>query len=91
MILDILKVILKIGFIVPVYWGIVALLTSAITAVMISHNTGVLNDIFALVQLWLPFNLNVILVWISTSIVLYLTYAISLMMLNLINTWFNTK
>lgn len=88
---DILKVIVKISFIIPVFWGLVSLVTSAMLMVYVSIDSGVLNDIFALVQLWLPFDLNVVLVWIGLSVTGYMSYAISVMMLNILNTWLTTK
>lgn len=88
---DILKVVVKISFIIPVFWGLVSLVTSALLMIYVSIDSGVLNDIFALVQLWLPFNLNTILVWIGLTVSGYFTYAISVMMMNLLNTWLNTR
>lgn len=69
---------------------ILALLTifSLIASYLIAgYSSSVLADIFALVQIWLPFNINIILLWISVSATAYFSYRIAIMSYTLLNTF----
>ena len=50
----------------------------ATSLIFVTLNQNVLSDIFLLVQQWLPFNLNVVLLWFVTASIAYLMYRLAL-------------
>jgi len=78
---------LKISFFAATAIALIIIIGLITTYLVIGFNVSVLSDIFALVQIWLPFNLNVLLLWIAVSATSYLTYRVSLMAYNLITSY----
>lgn len=54
---------------------------------VVAYNTSVLNDLFGLIQIWLPFNLNVLLIWIVLSSSAYIAYRIAHMMYEIVSNY----
>ncbi len=52
---------------------------------VIGLNQSVLGDIFAIIQIWLPFNLNILLTWLALTSTAYFAYRLALMAYNLLN------
>lgn len=74
----ILNITIKVGFWASTIVVFVILLTLILSGVVISLNNSIVIDLFYITQLWLPFNLNVIFVWISTLVVAYFAYRVAL-------------
>lgn len=78
---------LKISFFSSLVIALSILIGTVTSYLIVAFNGSVLNDIFALVQVWLPFNLNVLLIWIGISATAYLTFRLSLMVFNIIDAY----
>lgn len=76
---------IRFSFISMVLFATIVILNLSLSMIQVSFNIAVLNDLFGLIQLWLPFNLNVVLVWFSTASILYVMYRLSVVMLSLVN------
>lgn len=68
------KILLRASLFLGAVTAFIVVLNLAISGFGIALNQSVLNDLFGMVQMWLPFNLNSILIWITTSGIAYLTY-----------------
>jgi len=73
-----LSVVIKTGFWSSVVIVFITLLTLILSLVLISLNGSVVMDLYYMIQLWLPFNLNVILTWIITLVLAYTVYRLAL-------------
>lgn len=78
---------LKITFFASIAISLMIIIGLLTTYLVVGFNMSILSDIFALVQIWLPFNLNVLLLWIAVAATTFLTYRVSLMAYNLINSY----
>lgn len=78
MVLRLLIIFSKIAVYMVSIVALIVLLTIISSALMIGLNFGIINDLVALVQMWLPFNLGVIILWIVSVSVAYITYRLSL-------------
>jgi len=74
----ILNLTIKIGFWASVVLTFVVILTLILSGVVISLSNTIVIDLFYITQLWLPFNLNVIFVWILTLVVAYFAYRVAM-------------
>jgi len=68
--------------------ALVLFLNVVISSISIVLNASVLGDIVAIIQIWTPFNIGVILNWLIAVSGLYLTYRMALLTLELINKYF---
>lgn len=75
------KWVFRFGFILASITAFLVVLTLAFSFVFITLNGNVLTDLFLMIQMWLPFNLNVLLSWLITISVVYITYRISVVTL----------
>jgi len=75
------------AFIIGVLLSVIALVSIISTYIIAGYNTSVLSDIFALVQVWLPFNLNIILIWLTVSATAYIAYKTAILSYVLLNTF----
>lgn len=78
---------LKISFFSAIAISLMILLGVVTSYIIVGFNGSVLNDIFATIQIWLPFNLNVVLLWLSVAATAYLTFRLSLMIFNIIDAY----
>lgn len=75
------KWVFRFGFILASIVAFLVVLTLAFSFVFITLNGNVLTDLFLFVQMWLPFNLNVLLSWLITISLIYVTYRISVIVI----------
>lgn len=78
---------LKISFFTSIAIAISILIGVVSSYLIAGYNTSVLNDIFGIVQIWLPFNLNILLLWIAIAATAYLAFRLSLMVFNIISAY----
>lgn len=83
----IFKLTIKFGFFVGVVASFVILLNLAMSMVFVTLNGNVLSDLFGLVQIGLPFNLSALLGWLTTILVLYVTYRLALYAMSLLDVY----
>lgn len=81
-ILKIIKWSAVVAFFAGSVLSFVSLLIYMIGLLTTALNASIIGDILALVQMWLPFNLMVLIGWTMTATALYLTYKISLFVFN---------
>lgn len=67
----------RFGFVMAGITAFIILLNIAFSMVFAALNFGVVGDILHMIQLWLPFNLNVLIVWILTTSVAYVSYRLA--------------
>lgn len=83
----ILKWTFRIAFIIAVAIGAGVLVSVIVNYLIVGYNQSVLADIFALVQIWLPFNLNIVLLWITVSASAFIIYKLAALSYVLLNTF----
>jgi len=72
----IVKWTVRFGIILSLVFAFIVLFNFTYSLIGVTLNQSVVGDIMALVQIWLPFDLDVLLAWIFTSTVLYLSYRV---------------
>lgn len=80
-IIMILKVAFRTSFVVGAIVAFLAVFGLGVSTLAVALNAGILADLIALVQIWLPFNLVPILMWLITVALAYLYYRLLLMAL----------
>lgn len=83
------KSLVKVSAVMAVIGGFLSILTLAVSGVIVALNQSVINDLIVIVQVWLPFNIAPIFLWLGTSVTMYLTYRVSIVALNLTKTIVN--
>ena len=76
---------LRLSFVLSMVLLFIVILNIIISFVTITLNGGVLLDLLYLIQVWLPFNLNPLLVWISTTVTAFIAYRLSIIAYNFLN------
>jgi len=83
--ITVLKWSVKLVVVLVAIFAFIVILNFALSMIFTSVNGNVLGDIFALVQMFLPFNLNVILFWITAGASAFILFKISLLAIVFIN------
>lgn len=78
---------IKFGFFTGVIASFVILLNIGLSMVFVTLNGNVLSDLFGLIQIGLPFNLSVLLGWLTAIIAVYVTYRLALYALTLLDVY----
>lgn len=86
-IIRLLIIAVKVAAITASVFSFTVVLGLIVSAIFVAINLSVLGDIYSLIQMWLPFNLNVIVLWILTASGSYLTYRLSLVVIAYLNAW----
>lgn len=86
-IVAVLKWTFRATFVMAVVITVGALLSIVLSYMIIGFNMSVLADIFAIIQIWLPFNLNIVLLWLATASTAYLAFRIGMVSFVLFNTF----
>lgn len=73
------KWVFRFGFIMATIVAFVVLLNMAFSMVLVGLNFSVVADVLHMIQLWLPFNLNVLIAWVLASSVAYVTYRLAVL------------
>lgn len=81
----IFKSLTKLAAIVTVLLGFVTLFTLLVSGVRVLLNKTVIEDMLLLVQMWLPFNIDPIFLWLGFSVSMYITYRVALIAYSMIN------
>lgn len=81
----ILRWALRIGILTTSIFAFIVVLNLASSLLFVTLNQNALSDIFALIQIWLPFNLTVILSWFTTATLAYIVYRLSRVAFNFID------
>lgn len=76
---------LSIPFLLSSIFAFIILWNFALSVVQITINQSVIGDLFALVQVWLPFNLSSVFTWFTTVVIIYITYRVSIFALEWIH------
>lgn len=76
---------LRFSFVMSMILLFIVILNIIISFVGVALNGGVLLDLLYLAQMWLPFNLNPMLVWISTTVTAFIAYRLSIFAYNFLN------
>jgi len=75
---QVVKWLVRLSIIVALILAFIILYNFVYSLISVTTNNAVIADITALVQMWLPFNLNVLMTWVITASILYLTYRVVL-------------
>lgn len=81
----------KIGFLMAMVTAYIALLNIVILLLDVGINPTVLGDLTALIQMWLPFNLNAIFWWFTTIINAYIVYRLTMAAYAYINSFLGNR
>jgi len=85
--LAVFKWFLKSSLIFAIFGAVLALVAFVQFLIAVGLQDSVLSDIFLFVQMWAPFNLNVVTIWIFTTAGLYLAFRIALLSFLLFQLW----
>lgn len=83
--IEVAKWIFRLGFIVAGVVAFVVLLNLGLSFFFVALNATVLADLFALLQMWLPFNLNALLGWVVAASAAYIVYRLAVIAIAYLN------
>lgn len=81
----VINVTFKFAFIITWVLATIALLLYAVSFIMTPVSSSILTDLALIIQMWLPFNFNVILSWVVTGMTIYFSYRIAIFTLRVID------
>jgi len=81
----VLKFSIRISFFAVLAIALVTFFNLFLGMLVFANSSGVLTEILAIVQMWLPFDLNVVLVWFTTVFFALVAYKLAQTVLNMIN------
>lgn len=79
----------KTAFIFLSVFSLIVLLTIITSGLLIALNWGVINDLMAILQMWLPFDMVVVFTWILTVGFAYIAYRLTMLAIEYMNNWLN--
>lgn len=85
LIVNIIKWTIRIALVITIITAVLVLMTYIITLLNITTSNTVISDIHAIIQIWLPFNLSVVLTWAVTAGTAYITYRLAIYTMTVIN------
>lgn len=77
-VVNVLRWTISLPFILAGLFAFIVLLNLAISIVGVTINQSVLGDLFAMIQMWLPFDLNAVLWWFTTASSAYFIYRLAI-------------
>lgn len=77
-VISVLRWAIRIAFVTAAVFAFIVILNFAVSFTYVSLNGNIISDIFAMMQMWLPFNLNTILLWLTTAVTAYFTYKMTI-------------
>lgn len=83
--ITIFKITARITFISALVFAFTTFIVIAINALAIGVNATILNEIYGIVQIWLPFNLSAVLIWVITASSAYLLYKLAFKAIRFLN------
>lgn len=84
-VINLLKWTMRITFVIAGIFAFIVVLNLAVSMIFVTLNQNVLSDLLAMVQIWLPFNLNVVFVWLIAASTAFIAYKLSVMAISWIN------
>lgn len=81
----IIKWVVRVAFVMAGVFAFIVVVNLATSLIFVALNQNVLSDLFALIQMWLPFNLSVLLAWLTTASIAFITYKLAVMSLSWLN------
>lgn len=82
---QVLKMFARAGIIVSIILTLLALFLLGYNGMQTLLNVGALADLISLLQIWLPFDINVVFGWLVTATTLYFAFKLAAISYNLIN------
>lgn len=82
---DILKWVLRIGLVTSALFAFVIVLNIGLGLMMTPLDGNLLTDLLAMVQMWLPFNINVIFGWFTVTVTAYILFRLTMLGVTWIN------
>lgn len=83
--LFVLKFMSRFVFILAGITAFIIMLNMAVSLAFVSFSAGAFSDVFAMVSMWLPFNLSVLLAWLMSAATAYIGYRLALTALIWVN------
>lgn len=68
---------IKLAFVMAGVFAFIVVLNMGASLLRVALNGNIVSDILAMIQMWMPFNLNSLLAWITTSVTIYFTYRLT--------------
>lgn len=84
-VLSLIKMAVRFTIVLTGIFAFILVITLATSYLTISTNAGVLSDLFAIVQIWLPFNLSALITWIITASTAFIAYRLTIYSINYIS------
>lgn len=82
-----LKWTFRLAFLIALALGLTAMIALIVNYMVVGYNQSVLGDIFSLIQIWLPFNLNIVLLWLTLAASAFVIYKLASLSYVLLNTF----
>lgn len=80
-----LKITVRTTFLIGAIMMFIIILNIFINAMLVSLNGNILSDIFAMVSMWMPFNLGTVLVWLLSVGLMFLGFRLLMVAFNFLN------
>lgn len=77
----------KLAFWLSVVGSVLIIFGVIFNYMIVGFNMSVLGDIFAMIQIWLPFNLNILLGWLTLAATGYIAYRFAILAYNMIDSF----
>lgn len=77
LIIPIIKLAAKASFLLAIIITFVALMISILGGVSVVVNATLIGEVLAFIQMWLPFNLSVLMLWLVTITSLLVAYKLA--------------
>ena len=76
--ISLFKLVLRLAIVIISFTLFTGLYLSTFASVMIVLQQSIINDLFALLQIWLPFNLSTVTLWIFGIVTMFIAYRMSI-------------
>lgn len=84
-VLDLIKIGVRFTIVLTGIFAFIVIVTLATSYVTIATNGGVISDLFAIIQIWLPFNLSALITWVITATTAFIAYRLTIYTINYIS------
>jgi len=85
----IVKWVVRFSIIITLVFAFIVLFNFIYSLIGVTVNQSVIGDLMALVQTWLPFDLDVIFAWLLTATTLYIGYRLVIFAVSFLNRFLN--
>jgi len=83
--IEVLKWMLRIGLVLPMLFAWVLIMNIGINYITVGLSQNLVTDLLTLLQIWMPFDINIVFAWVWTCVTAYFGYKLTLMAIRFLN------